>query len=71
MLAEAVVDAARERGARTVKVRPVGRNVEAVRFFHGLGFDILFQLELGMDLVDRGREVWVPGERVAGRDFRF
>ena len=71
LLAEAVVHAARERGARTIKVRPVGRNVEAVRFFHRLGFDVLFQLELGMDLVDREREVWVPGERVAGRDFRF
>ena len=71
LLAEAVVHAARERGARTIKVRPVGRNVEAVRFFHRLGFDVLFQLELGMDLVDRDREVWVPGEHVAGRDFRF
>ena len=71
LLATAVVDAARERGARTVHVRPVGRNVEAIRFFHELGFDILFQLELGMDLVDRGRDVWVPGERLAGRDFRF
>jgi GNAT superfamily N-acetyltransferase len=71
LLAEAVIRAARERGARTIQVRPVGRNVEAVRFFHTLGFDILFQLELGMDLVERGREVWVPGERVAERDFRF
>ena len=71
LLAEAVVRAARERGARTVQVRPVARNVEAVRFFHELGFDILGQLELGMDLVDRGRELWVPGERLAGRDFRF
>ena len=71
LLAEAVVNAARERGARSIQVRPVGRNVDAVRFFHGLGFDILFQLELGMDLVDRGRDMWVPGEQVAGREFRF
>ena len=70
LLAEAVVGAARERGARTIKVCPVGRNVEAVRFFHRLGFDVLFPLELGMDLVDRDRDVWVPGEHVAGRDFR-
>ena len=70
LLAAAVITAARERGARTVQVRPVGRNVEAIRFFHEMGFDILFQLELGMDLVDRGREVWVRGERLAERDFR-
>ena len=71
LLVAAVVTAARERGARTIQVRPVGRNVDAVRFFHAMGFDILFQLELGMDLVDREREVWVPGERLAERDFRF
>jgi GNAT superfamily N-acetyltransferase len=71
LLAEAVVNAARERGARTIHVRPVGRNVDAVRFFHRLGFDILFQLELGMDFVDRDRDVWVPGEQIAGRQFRF
>ena len=49
----------------------MGRNTEAVRFFHELGFDVLFQLELGMDLVDRDRDMWVPGERIAGREFRF
>jgi GNAT superfamily N-acetyltransferase len=71
LLAETVISAARERGARTIQVRPVGRNVEAVRFFHELGFDILFNLELGMDLVDRDREIWVSGEHIAGRGFRF
>ena len=71
LLATAVIAEARERGARTVQVRPVGRNVEAIHFFHEMGFDILFQLELGMDLVDREREVWVGGGRIAERDFRF
>jgi N-acetylglutamate synthase-like GNAT family acetyltransferase len=71
LLAEAVISAARKSGARTVQVRPVARNIEAVRFFHELGFDILDQLQLSMDLVDRDREVWEPGERVADRDFRY
>jgi len=71
LLAETVISAAREGGARTIQVRPVGRNVEAIRFFHELGFDILYQLELGMDLVDRERAIWVSGERLADRDFRF
>lgn len=71
LLAAAVVSAAREGGARAVRVRPVGRNVEAIRFFHELGFDIVFQVELGMDLVEREREEWVAGERLAERDFRF
>ena len=71
LLAEAVISAAREQGARTIQVRPVARNVEAVRFFHELGFDVLDQLQLGMDLVDRERDPWIPGERLADRDFRF
>ena len=71
LLAEAVISAAREGGARTIQVRPVGRNVEAVRFFHELGFDILDQLQLRVDLVERERDPWIPGERLADRDFRF
>jgi GNAT superfamily N-acetyltransferase len=71
LLASAVADAARARGARSIQVRPVGRNVEAIRFFHELGFDILAHVQLEIDLVERERDPWVPGERLAGRDFRY
>jgi N-acetylglutamate synthase-like GNAT family acetyltransferase len=71
LLAEAVISAARERGARTIQVRPVGRNVEAIRFFHELGFDVLDQVQLSMDIVDRERDPWIAGERLADRDFRY
>ena len=71
LLAERVISAAREGGARTIQVRPVGRNVEAIRFFHKLGFDVLYQLELGMDLVEREPDPWIAGERLADRDFRY
>jgi N-acetylglutamate synthase-like GNAT family acetyltransferase len=71
LLAEAVISAAREGGARTVQVRPVARNVEAIRFFHELGFDVLDQVQLSMDIVDRERDPWIPGERLADRDFRY
>jgi GNAT superfamily N-acetyltransferase len=71
LLAEAVISAARERGAGTIQVRPVARNVEAIRFFHELGFDVLDQVQLSMDLADRDRDPWIPGERLADRDFRF
>jgi N-acetylglutamate synthase-like GNAT family acetyltransferase len=71
LLASTVLGAARERGARSVQVRPVGRNVEAIRFFHQLGFDILAHVQLQLDLAERDRDPWVPGERLADRDFRF
>ncbi len=71
LLALAVFTAARAGGARTIQVRPVGRNVEAIRFFHRLGFDILAHVQLQLDLVPRERDPWVAGERLAERDFRF
>jgi N-acetylglutamate synthase-like GNAT family acetyltransferase len=46
LLAAKVVETARARGARTVQVRPVGRDVEAIRFFHRLGFDIVAHVQL-------------------------
>ena len=71
LLAEAVISAAREGGARTVQVRPVARNVEAIRFFHELGFDVLDQVQLSMDIVDRERDPWIPGERLADETSRY
>ena len=65
-LAEAVVAAARDLGFPRVRVRPVGRNTEAIRFFHALGFDVLGRVDLRIDLEPWPRE---PGERIADRDF--
>jgi GNAT superfamily N-acetyltransferase len=66
-LAAAAIDEARRTGARQVVVRPVGRNSEAIRFFHALGFDVLGRVDLRIDVVETARR---PGERVAGRPFR-
>jgi GNAT superfamily N-acetyltransferase len=68
-LAHAVVERARADGMRGVEVKPAARNSEAIRFFHAHGFDVLGQLELVLDLAKPER--WRPGERLAGRDFRF
>jgi GNAT superfamily N-acetyltransferase len=66
-LAEAVVASARELGFPRLRVRPVGRNAEAIRFFHSVGFDVLGRVDLRLDLEATDR---VPGEQLAGRDFR-
>lgn len=66
-LAEAVIGAARELAVDQVEVRPVGRNAEAIRFFHALGFDVLGRVDLRLDLEQRPRR---PVERIADRDFR-
>jgi N-acetylglutamate synthase-like GNAT family acetyltransferase len=67
-LAETVISTAKERGMRQVIVRPVGRNADAIGFFHSRGFDSVGQIELILDLVNPDR--WQAGERFAGRDFR-
>lgn len=69
-LAETVIAAVRDSGIRQLRVRPVARNDLAIRFFHSLGFDILGQAELFMDLGPRDRQRGRAGERLAGEDFR-
>jgi GNAT superfamily N-acetyltransferase len=67
VLAERVIAAARERGFPRLRVRPVGRNTDAIRFFHAVGFDVLGRVDLRIDLEPTAR---TPGEQIAGRDFR-
>ena len=68
LMVEHVVAEARVIGIRLLSVRPVARNAEAIRFFHGLGFDVLGHVEAFMDLTDR-EDRWVPGETIADRGF--
>lgn len=67
-LAEAVVAAARAQGAEQIVVRPTGRNADAIRVFHTLGFDVVARVELVYDLTNGER--WREGEDFAGRRFR-
>ncbi len=67
-LAEAVIAAARKEGARQIVVRPTGRNAQAIRVFHTLGFDVITRVELVYELSDDDR--WREGEELAGRTFR-
>ncbi len=69
-LAEAAINAARAQGVHQLKVRPAARNEAAIQFFHAMGFDILGQIELFMDLSPAEGQVWRQGERLAGRNFR-
>jgi N-acetylglutamate synthase-like GNAT family acetyltransferase len=68
-LAQKLIEAAKTNGLRGVEVRPTARNVQALQFFHALGFDVLGQLELTLDLARPDR--WREGERLADRDFRY
>ncbi|MFQ5434315.1 MAG: GNAT family N-acetyltransferase [Anaerolineae bacterium] len=69
-LAETVIKTAQERGVGQLTVRPVGRNAQAIQFYHSLGFNILGYIDLFMDFAPEERQVWRQGEQLAGRAFK-
>src|SRR5215469_426240 len=66
-----VVAEAVARGYEYLAIRPVARNVSAIRRFYGAGFQTLGgHVDLTMDLAGR-RHRWLDGERLHGLDFRY
>jgi GNAT superfamily N-acetyltransferase len=71
MLVSRVVEEARARGYEYLAIRPVARNVAAVRRFHAAGFRTLGgHIDLTMDLAAR-RHDWLTGASLHGLDFDY
>jgi GNAT superfamily N-acetyltransferase len=71
MLISRVVEEARARGYEYLAIRPVARNIDAVRRFHAAGFRTLGgHIDLTMDLVARRHE-WLHGASLHGLDFDY
>ena len=71
MLISRVVEEARGRGYEYLAIRPVARNVAAIRRFHAAGFRALGgHIDLTMDLAER-RHGWLPGASLHGLDFDY
>ncbi len=66
-----VVEEALARGYEYLAIRPVARNVSAVRRFHAAGFRTLGgHIDLTMDLAPRRLE-WLQGASLHGLDFDY
>ena len=66
-----VVAEASARGYEYLAIRPVARNVAAIRRFHDAGFRTLGgHVDLTMDLAARRHE-WLHGASLHGRDFGY
>jgi GNAT superfamily N-acetyltransferase len=66
-----VVQEALARGYEYLAIRPVARNVAAVRRFHAAGFQTLGgHIDLTMDLAARRHE-WLPGASLHDLDFDY
>lgn len=70
-LVEQVLAAARAMGARELVVSAVGRNAEAIRFYHEMGFDVIGYVEMFHDFRPTAEQSWRDGETIADRRFRF
>jgi GNAT superfamily N-acetyltransferase len=71
LLIERVAAEAAARGYEYLVIRPVTRNVSAIRRFHDAGFQTLGgHVDLTMDLASR-RHGWLEGARLHGLDFRY
>jgi GNAT superfamily N-acetyltransferase len=71
ILISRVVEEARGRGYEYLAIRPVARNVAAVRRFHAAGFRTLGgHIDLTMDLAAR-RHDWLTGASLHGLEFDY
>jgi len=71
VLISRVVQEARARGYEYLAIRPVARNLAAVRRFHAAGFRTLGgHIDLTMDLTARRHE-WLAGASLHGLDFDY
>lgn len=69
-LIEHVIAEAKARGLGSIKIRPVARNADAIRCFHGHGFDVLGHLEMFQKLKPSDQE-WIGRLEVHGSEFRY
>ncbi len=65
-----LVEVIRNEGHRDLNVKVVGRNSDAIRFYHDLGFDKIGYFELFLDTRPETDQPWRDGETIAGRRFR-
>lgn len=65
-----VVAVVKDMGLHDVNVRAVGRNAEAIQFYHDAGFNVIGYVELFHDTRPSDEQRWRDGETIAGRRFR-
>jgi GNAT superfamily N-acetyltransferase len=67
-LVEHIIGEARKRGIRNLKIKPVARNQETIRFLYKQGFKTLGFIELFMDF---SGHTWKSGPRIFGCDLNY
>ena len=68
-LVEHLIGVIKSKGLRDLNVRVVGRNSEAIRFYHEMGFNKIGYIELFLDTTTATEQMWREGESLADRSF--
>jgi GNAT superfamily N-acetyltransferase len=71
LLLERLKAEARKRGVEYLSIRPVARNIEAIKCFHRAGFSILGQIDMFLDLTEESSQGWKDGVNIHGYAFRY
>ena len=71
LLIEKLKAEARQRGVEYLSIRPVARNVEAIKCFHSAGFSLLGHIDMFLDLTKESDEGWKDGITIHGHTFRY
>ena len=71
LLIEHLKAEARERGVEYLSIRPVARNVEAIKCFYLAGFSLLGHIDMFIDLTEESDKGWNDGITIHGYAFRY
>ena len=71
LLIERLKTEARTRGVEFLSIRPVARNMEAIKCFHRAGFSILGHIDMFLDLTEESDQSWKDGITIHGYAFRY
>ncbi len=68
-LLDLMIEEAKRRGVRSLSIRPVARNVEAMALYHEMGFRTLGHIDMFMDL--QGDTQWKYSIEIHGRKYGY
>ena len=66
-----VVEEAKKRDIRFLRIRPVARNERAIALYVRLGFDLLGYVDLFKDLKPEAQREWKPGIEIHGHVLKY
>ena len=71
LLIERLKIEAKQHGSGYLSIRPVARNIEAIKCFHRAGFSLLGHIDMFLDLSEEGDQGWKDGVTIHGNTFRY